>query len=304
MKRFLQTPLGEFLRLSQPFTLIQVVFFYSLGAGVIVYRGQPVDWPVFWMGLMCALLLQLSAVYLNAFYARLQIPRRRKPDDPRNNLNDQENSSRNAFLLAAITTLTISAMLTVLLNARGVFSLPSALILGLSLALVFAYAVPPFRLIYSGYGELVQGLFLTILIPALGYLLQNANLFQALGMFTFPLMALYLAMTLALSLETYYSEIKAGRQNLMIRLGWQRGMTLHNLLVFFAFLLIGLGPLTNFSWSLTWPRLLTLPIGLFQVWQIWQIGNGARTQWRLLRVTALATFGISLYLTVFMLWLG
>ncbi len=123
-------------------------------------------------------------------------------------------------------------------------------------------------------------------------------------MFTFPLLALYLAMALALSLETYFTEIKAGRQNLMVRLGWQRGMTLHNMLILFAFLLIGLGPLANFSWSLTWPRLLAFPVGLFQIWQIWQIGNGARTQWRLLRVTALATFGISLYLTVFMLWLG
>ncbi len=159
MKKFLQTPLGEFLRISQPVTLFLGLFFYSLGAGVIIYRGGIVDWAIFWIGLMSVLLLQLTAIYLNAFFSRMRIPRTQKPDDHRNNLDNPNNSSRNGFLLAAVSSLTAVAMLTVLLNARGAISLSSALLFGLALVLIFAYAVPPFRLIYSGYGELVQGLF-------------------------------------------------------------------------------------------------------------------------------------------------
>ena len=304
MKKFFETPLGEFILLSQPVNLLLGAFFYILGTGVIVYRGEIVNWSVFWLGLLCVLMLQLSAIYLNAYFSQTQIPRRRKPDGPNKPNRPEDIAPRNIFLLAAITTLTLGAIVTVQFNAMGVLSLSTSLILGTALVLIFAYSVPPFRLIYSGYGELVQGLLLTILIPALGYLFQNRDLFQGLSLLTFPLLALYLAMLLAFSLESYYAEIKAGHQNLMIRLGWQRGMGLHNLLVLVAFFLVGLGPLLNFSWSLTWPRLLSLPIGIFQVWQIWQIGNGARTRWRLLRVTAIATFGISLYLTVFMLWFG
>jgi len=177
-------------------------------------------------------------------------------------------------------------------------------VLGLAFFLVFAYAVPPFRLVNAGYGELVMAVLLTTLVPALGYLLQAVDMSQLLGMLTFPITALYLAMVLALSLEPYYGDLKAGRQNLMIRLGWQRGMVLHNVLILVAYLLIGIGALIGMAWALTWPRLLTLPIGLFQFWQIWQIGNGAPPRWRLLRLTAIATFAITVYLQAFTLWVG
>jgi len=51
-------------------------------------------------------------------------------------------------------------------------------------------------------------------------------------------------------------------------------------------------------------KLLTLPIGLFQVWQIWQISRGAKPRWNILKITAYATFAITLYLQTYTLWVG
>jgi 1,4-dihydroxy-2-naphthoate octaprenyltransferase len=220
-----------------------------------------------------------------------------KPDP-----EQQARAARNIYLLAAITTLTIGAMLTVLLLAQGNLTPGALVILGIGLLLGFFYAVPPFKLAYSGYGELVAAVLLTNLVPAFAYLLQEGELIEILGVLTLPLTTLYLALTLATSLEHYFEQIKRGQQNLMIRLGWQRGMFLHNLCILLAYLTIGLGVFFGVPWTLTWPRLLTLPIGLFQIWQIWQIGIGAKPRWRLLRITAYATFAITAYLLGLTLW--
>ncbi len=298
-----RTTLLEFLQNTRPLGLLTGMLVYAVGAGVIVYRGDAIDWGVYWLGQACVSLLQVSSSYLLVYYDLLQTPRRRversanKPDP-----EQQARAARNIYLLAAITTLTIGAMLTVLLLAQGNLTPGALVILGIGLLLGFFYAVPPFKLAYSGYGELVAAVLLTNLVPAFAYLLQEGELIEILGVLTLPLTTLYLALTLATSLEHYFEQIKRGQQNLMIRLGWQRGMFLHNLCILLAYLTIGLGVFFGVPWTLTWPRLLTLPIGLFQIWQIWQIGIGAKPRWRLLRITAYATFAITAYLLGLTLW--
>jgi 1,4-dihydroxy-2-naphthoate octaprenyltransferase len=296
-----RTPLAAFFRVSAWPRLLTAVFLYVLGAGILVFRGDFFNWRNFWLGMVVVAMLQLSCAYLTAYYSDLENLRRwpgTSSQDPGAVI------PRGTLLLAAVTTMTVGAMVTVLLFASQAITPAVLVVLGLALLIAFAYAVPPLRLVYSGYGELVMAVLLTTLLPALGFLLQTGEMTGLLGMLTFPLTALYLAMVLALSLETYYSDLKTGRQNLMIRLGWQRGMALHNLLILTAYLLIGIGAVVGMAWALTWPRLLTLPIGLFQLWQIWQIGNGATPHWRLLRVTAIATFAFTVYLQAFTLWVG
>ena len=113
--------------------------------------------------------------------------------------------ARVIFLQVAAATLTIGAVMTVLLLAaepaeprRHFFSL------GWPLSWASLYAVPPVRLVYSGYGELVLAILFANLFPALAFLLQTGELHRLLAMLTFPLTLLYLAALLALSLRAYY----------------------------------------------------------------------------------------------------
>jgi 1,4-dihydroxy-2-naphthoate octaprenyltransferase len=298
-----RTPLLEFVQNSRPLSLLAGMLLYAMGAGIVAYRGDTIDWGVYWLGQAFVTLLQMSSSYLLVYYDRLQeSPRRRDRSSNKPRSEQEARMARNIYLLAAITTLTIGAMLTVLLVGMGVFSPAGYVILGFAFLFAFFYAVPPLKLAHSGYGELIVAVLLTNLAPAFAYLLQVGELTELLGVLTLPLTMLYLAMSLALSLEYYFAEIKQGRQNLMIRLGWQRGMFLHNLCILIGYLSIGLTTVFGLPWSLTWPRLLTLPIGLFQVWQIWQIGLGAKPRWRLLRITAYATFAITVYMQAFTLW--
>ena len=99
-------------------------------------------------------------------------------------------------------------------------------------------------------------------------------------------------------------DVKYERQTLMVRLGWQRGMTLHNIAILLTYVILGLAAVLGLPWPLTWPGLLTFPVGVFQIWQILQIGNGVRPNWRLTRITAISTLALAGYMLAYALWTG
>ena len=303
MKETQQSPISAFINLSQPQALLVGILFYALGGGIVHYLGDPINWTTYWLGQACVTMLQLSSFYLKAVYDLPAGENRpnRKLDDP-GKTGEEVTISRSSLLMLSSTTLTIGAVITVLLFANGTLNTTSLLMLGLAFLVSFFYAVPPFRLVYSGYGELALSFFMANIIPALAFLLQVGNLHRLLAMITFPITALYLAMMLALSLEGYASDQKFFRKTSMIRLGWQRGMNLHNLLILIGFLLFGLAAILGLPWLLTWPGLLGLPLGLFQIWQMSSIAAGAKPHWRLLSLNAVATVVLTAYLVTFTLW--
>lgn len=293
--------LSQFLSITQPLWLVSGLVFYSLGGALTVYLGGVINWPVYWLGQAAVTMLQVSAALLNAYY---EIPdpvtnpqaARRAREAGRND------PPRTAVLQAAATTLTIGAVLTVLLFNNKAMNLSVFLVLGLAFVLAFFYAVPPTRLVSRGYGELIESFITAALFPTLAYLFQTGEMHRMLTMLTFPLVALYLAMKLATSLEGYGDDLKQGRKTLMVRLGWQNGMVLHNILVLGAYVMIGVASLLGLPWVITWPALLSLPVGGLQILQMNQIAGGAKPAWRQLNLTAAATVALTVYLIIFTLW--
>jgi 1,4-dihydroxy-2-naphthoate octaprenyltransferase len=98
-------------------------------------------------------------------------------------------------------------------------------------------------------------------------------------------------------------DMKLARRTLMQRLGWQNGMLLHNLLILCAYILLMLAVPFGLPWRIGLPALLTFPVGLFQVWMIQRIAAGAKPQWKMLKVSAAAVFGITAYLLTFSFWI-
>jgi 1,4-dihydroxy-2-naphthoate polyprenyltransferase len=298
-----KSALTSLIRISQPISLLGGLLMYSLGTGIAHYLGHPINWNIYWLGQACVTLLQLSCYYLKVtFDLPATPPATRMSSSGQPNQDDPLPFSRNNFVLITFTMLTIGAILTVLLISNGVVNQAAFLLLGIGFLISFFYAVPPVRLIYSGYGELSMAFFMVNLIPALALILQTGELHRLLAMTTFPLTMLYLAMTLALSLEGYASDLKMGRRTAMIRLGWQRGMTWHNVLILAAYFFIGIDLLLGLPWSIAWPALLTLPLGIYQIWQMVQIAGGAKPRWRLLALNAVATLGLMAYFLAFALW--
>jgi 1,4-dihydroxy-2-naphthoate octaprenyltransferase len=287
----------------RPWILLVGSVTYFLGAGIAYYLGKPVNPVVFFLGqgwvtmvqVSCHLLKTLFDIQDESINRQSEIESEGKQDGIR---------ARRAFLQASITTLTITAVLTVLLLSKGTFVPAGVLILILIFLVSFFYAVPPFRLVYRGYGELTESFLLANLIPAFAFLLQTGELHWLLARLTFPLTPLYLAGALALTMPQFSSDKRSGRRTFLIRLGCQRGMNIHNLLILSSYLLLVGGMLQGLPWALTWPGLLTLPLGLFQIRQMMLITGGEKPRWRLMTFTSLALILLTVYFLAFTVWTG
>ncbi|MBE0698210.1 MAG: prenyltransferase [Anaerolineaceae bacterium] len=251
-----ETLFKSILHAAHPLSLIAGILLYALGGGIATYLGESINWPVYWIGQGAVTLLQLSSYFLREYFDRAgQPPFEIRTGAPPGNGDKKQPvpPPRVIFLQVALTSMTAGAVLTVLLLAAGRMSPVAFLFIGLAFILAIVYAIPPFRLVYSGYGELILSILITNLFPAFAYILQVGELHRLLAMLTFPLTFLYLAAILAQSLSTYLEDIKQNRQTMLARLGWQRGMSLHNILIAGAYILLAFSVLAGLPWRLAFP---------------------------------------------------
>jgi len=297
------TPLRLLFRYARLLDLLAGALLYALGAGLTVYLGNQINWSHYFLGQGCVTMMQLSTYYLKSAF---DLP---APNEIHNRfIQDEEIRqqstviTRNTVLLAAASTLTTGAILTVILFSKSLININALIIIGIGLALVLTYAIPPFRLVYSGYGELIQAIIIANITPALSFTIQYGEIHQLLASLTFPLTALYVALLLATSLHNYTQDEFNQRRTTLTRLGWAHGMNLHNLLILFSYLVMVTSSFIDLPWVLLRSGLFTLPIGLFQIWQMMRIARGAKPNWTLLVVTAAATFALTAYFITFTLW--
>jgi 1,4-dihydroxy-2-naphthoate octaprenyltransferase len=293
-----------FIRLSRPFFLLGAALVYALGVGIARYLGGTIDWGAYFLGQAWVTTLQLATHYFNEYF-----------DSPADAANanrtlfsggsgslGEDGLPREVALWAGIAALTGAASFTYLIM-QGV-GLNPALLLVMSIIFLgaFFYSVPPVRLVESGYGELTASIVVASLVPALAYLLQTGELHRLVAMSTFPLIFLHLAMMLAFELPDFANDLKYEKLTLMVRLGWERGMVMHNILILGAYLMVGLAMIFGFPTAVALPALLTLPLGLFQIWYMNRIAAGAKPNWTLLGWLAVLLFGVTAYLMAFSFW--
>lgn len=268
------------------------------------YLGITIDWGLYFLGQAWVTTLQLTTHYFNEYF-----------DSPADVANanrtlfsggsgalGEDGLPREVALWAGIASLTGATSFTIMLiRANGpnptLFLLMVLIFLG-----AFFYSIPPVRLVELGYGELTTSFVVASLVPAFAFILQSGELHRLVAMSTFPLIALHLAMMLAFELPDYANDIKFEKLTLMVRLGWERGLTLHNYLILAAYLLIGLAMLFGFPLSVALPALLSFPLGLFQIWYLNRIAAGAKPNWNLLGFLAILVFGVTAYLLTFSFW--
>jgi 1,4-dihydroxy-2-naphthoate octaprenyltransferase len=291
--------------LSRPLFLVGGALVYALGAGIARYLGAPIDWGLYILGQIYVTTMQLSAHYLNEYFdspADRDNPNR-TPFSGGSGAVGEGKLSRETVVWASLTTLTILASLTVLLiNIAPVSPLLLSIIV-LAFLGSFFYSVPPVRLAYSGYGELTTSIVVANLVPIFAFTLQYQELHRLLLMTTFPLTSLHLAMMIVFEFPDYLNDIKYEKLTLLVRVGWQRGMVLHNILILTAFLLLGLAAIFGLSLAIVLPVFIALPLGVLQIWQMRRIGAGAKPNWTTVGFTAVVLFGSVAYLLAFTFWM-
>jgi 1,4-dihydroxy-2-naphthoate octaprenyltransferase len=293
-----------FIKLSRPFFLLGAILVYALGVGIARYLGGTIDWGLYFLGQAWVTTLQLATHYFNEYF-----------DSPADAANanrtlfsggsgalGEDGLPREVAFWAGIASLTGVTSFTVMLLRTNGFNPALYIVMGLIFLGAFFYSIPPVRLVETGYGELTTSIVVASLVPALAFILQYGELHRLVTMSTFPLIALHLAMMLAFELPDYANDLKFEKLTLMVRIGWERGMTFHNILILAAYLLIGLAMLFGFPTPVALPALLSLPLGLFQIWYINRIAAGEKPNWNFLGVLAVLVFGVTTYLLAFSFW--
>jgi 1,4-dihydroxy-2-naphthoate octaprenyltransferase len=301
------SPLISLVRIARPMEMLAGLFTYSLGLGIVNYLGKSINWPNAFLGSSLVIFFLLVKNFLSAYYAHPEsIPapvlgKRALDDEP--DFVELKEVEKPHLMQIGLIALAFGAAITVLLMVKNAINYSELLALGLSLLLVYVLVVPPLRLEKKGYGELFEALLIANLFPMQAFLLQAAELHTLILMTTLPLTFLFMSMKIAVSLEYFAYDMKHGAGSLIVKMGWQQGMTLHNLSILAAFLLVGGFVLLKMPWSLAWPFFLALPLGLLQIIQIQRIGDGNKPFWLLLRINAWATFLVAVYLFTITLWI-
>lgn len=292
------------IRLARPLFLLGGILLYALGAGIAHYRGAPINWQVYIIGQIWGIMLQLGTQFLNEYFDAPS-----DADNPNRTFLTGGSGAvgagklpRTVPLWGAITSLAVVASFSVLL-IQVAHPGPSTVVFMLLIFLgAFFYAVPPVRLESSGYGELTTSILVASLVPGFAMLLQTGEIHRLLAMTTFPLVLLHMSMLLAFELPDYANDIKYDKRTLMVRLGWQAGMNLHNILILSAYLLLALAIVLGLPLAVALPAFLSLPLGLLQIWNMNRIAAGGKPNWTTLTFSGLLLFALTAYLLTFAYW--
>ena len=297
-------PLILFIQMMRPFFLLGGVLLYALGAGIARYLGTHIVWDIYLLGQIFVTTLQLSTHFLNEYYdspADQQNPNR-TPFNGGSGAVGAGKLPRQTALISGLVMLAAVASLSVLIMYRVHPTPVTYLIMLLAFFGAVFYSVPPVRLESSGYGELTTSLMTGFLLPAFAFSLQTGELHRLLAMVGFPLVALHFAMLIAFEMPDYGSDLKYGKRTILVRMGWKNGMTLHNILIISAYLLLILAASLGLPLAIVLPAFLPLPLGLLEIWQMHQIAQGRRPNWRALGINAVILFGATAYLLAFTFW--
>jgi len=282
------------LRLSRPVHLLLAALTYFLGASIADYLGKPFRADSFFLGLVGILFTQLAMSLLPEVF--------RLDAEPllENETRRERQTLRNNALYISITSLAANAFIAFLLYFNRSLNLLSFLFLFLSLLLLLANSLPPFR--NRGFGELLLTAQMAYVFPSTAYVLQSGETHRFLALTT-PLACLAFSNFIVMDFPSFASDRKYDRVTFLTRLGWERVVPLHHALVLLAYLLLAASPSFGLSISLIWPVFLTLPFALFQIVQLRNISLGATPNWTLLGANALAVFGLATYFLTLTFWL-
>jgi hypothetical protein len=173
-----------------------------------------------------------------------------------------------------------------------------------TLFIISVVEIFPSQVSGGGLLEFLQALYFANLIPLIAFSLQSNLVHRLIFILTFPMFFLYFAYFIVSSLPNVEKKIGTKDRSLIFMNGPILSLRIHNLLVLLAYLTLLSGSFFDVPWKLIWPVLITLPIGLIQIWQINLILRGHKPGFTPLIFTAIITTGFATYLMILSLFVN
>ncbi|MGB2895565.1 MAG: prenyltransferase [Anaerolineales bacterium] len=286
------------LHLSRPHFLLGGFLLFGLGAAIATYLGKPIDWSLYILGQLLITSIQLMAQAMHTFFdgtREQEITFRSLFGGDRKAL-EPEHLPYTAALISAIVTLTISATIAAILLVVKNVSFVTWVFVLIGFFAAFFHSAPPVRLKTSGYGEIIAAIVVASFVPVFSFTLQTGELHRLLLMSTIPLAALLFAAFIAFEFPNYASDLKRDRQTLMVRVGWEIAMKLHDLAILFAIISFITAYVIGLPDRVALGALISFPLAIAQIWQLNRIKAGLPARWRTFTLSALALFAMTAYL--------
>ena len=289
--------LVDFIRLSRPHFLLGGLLLFALGAAIAKYLGEEINTLQYLLGQGFVICIQLMGHYLNEYYDAPidRLNESRTPFNAGSGALGPNGLPRSVAFYAAITMLTLTGTLAGIMLLVGKVPLLSWIFGLLGFVGSYTYSALPLRTSVSGYGELITSLVVAGFVPSFSFSLFAGDLHRLIWMSTVPLIAFHFAMMLAFELPDYATDQKYDKRTLMVRVGWESGMRMHDYAILFGIFSFLVAFLNGLPGRVAIGGLIVLPLALAQIWQMNRIRNGFPPNWRIFTLGALLLFGLSTY---------
>ena len=219
----METSWRDWLRLSRPHFHSVGVLPFILGLTLSWRLGNPINWPVFLLGLVAVILVMLSTYYGGEAYDVQE-------DDIAWSEGGNPFSGGSGMVVrgrittrqakgASLAALIVAILIGVFLQF-GLKTGPWTLPLGLAGAFAgYFYSTPPFRWAKRGFGELLIGFCYGWLPVAMAFYLQTGSLYRLILWLAIPIGCTIFNVILLNEFPDYAADSQAGKKNLTVRMG-------------------------------------------------------------------------------------
>lgn len=290
--------LKKILKSINPIRTLTLLMTYAMGAGLVQYVESIRSMNVMFGGGVFLLLVLLALDDLRNLPALSET----------NRIHANADAKRYRFFrlliwLIAALFMTVAATLYIGWLVNGILWPGMNLIMVLIAVLGGLYFLMSARSNLRPYQLLVEVLLVVVIPPAMGFFLQSETAHRFLTPIVIGLVPFYLAYRLLEMLKSLYVDQQQQRRTLVVAIGWERAMVLHNVLILLGYVLFALSTLMGFPWRLLWPIFLTLPIGLLEIWLMERVRRGGKPLWRVMQIAAASVLIIPIYMIAFAFWI-
>ena len=288
----------------RPLHLMTILALYALGVGFAHYLGVQINSGLLLTGVLWVIFLSTGFYFLgDHFDTPFEGGLNHVQSDPEPIQENQPDHNKDLLLYISVSCLAAAAIFTVLLGVQGGLNLPSGILMSCFFGAFCLLVVPGISMDNSGIGEFITSIILVVIPPALAFYLQYGDFHRILYLVIFPIFPLHLAMILILRLKSYPTDVQKDQKTLLVRVGWVRGIFIHNLLLLSGFLLFGVSLLFAMPVRIVGPVFFALPAAAYLVWYLSHLENGAPVRLPVVSLLSLVVFFLPVYLITFSAWI-
>jgi len=280
-------------QLLQTFSEIHVadfilsISFYLFGSIYCVYLGLPIDFYRLLLGFLIILFLLIAMEFLNLLFTN---------ESDFDQVLFRRFGNLNYRLIYFILTIASILIVTVIFFFQ-IQNTTSLILAALLLFCILFYTIKPFRLIYSGYGEILQATFIAMLIPAFGYSLQvRGDLHTNLAYLCLPFFMLVLALQYIIENRSLTHDVERYHTTAVMRFGSVITLRIAIYLIAFSYIFMLLLGVIALPWRFILRWFLSVPVAIYLIWNINKILSGEKPAWPVITFLAYALVLLNLAL--------